>query len=98
MCWRLGRRAKCQKHCVLNATAKEPLPVLHVVALAKNPSWVFQSATAKDAAELADAAAMFVVVRAKSNLEVLNGNLRKRPPASIHLREHLRQLGEVRRH
>jgi hypothetical protein len=58
---------------------------------------VFQSATAKDAAELADAAAMFVVVRAKSNLEVLNGNLRKRPPASIHLREHLRQLGEVRR-
>jgi hypothetical protein len=59
---------------------------------------VFQSATAKDAAELADAAAMFVVVRAKSNLEVLNGNLRKRPPASIHLREHLRQLGEVRRH
>jgi hypothetical protein len=58
---------------------------------------VFQSATAKDAAELADAAAMFVVVRAKSNLEVLNGNLRKRPPASIHPREHLRQLGEVRR-
>jgi len=29
---------------------------------------VFQSATAKDAAELADAAAMFVVVRAKSNI------------------------------
>jgi hypothetical protein len=45
---------------------------------------VFQSATAKDAAELADAAAMFVVVRAKSNLAVLNGNLRKKPPASIH--------------
>jgi hypothetical protein len=38
---------------------------------------------------------MFVVVRAKSNLAVLNGNLRKRPPASIHLREHLRQLGDV---
>jgi hypothetical protein len=36
-----------------------------------------------------------VVVRAKSNLAVLNGNLRKRPPASIHLREHLRQLGDV---
>jgi hypothetical protein len=48
-------------------------------------------------AELADVAAMFVVVRAKSNLAVLNGNLRKRPPASIHLREHLRQLGDVGR-
>jgi hypothetical protein len=30
---------QCQiKHCVLNATAKERLPALHVVALAKNPS------------------------------------------------------------
>ena len=33
---------------------------------------VFHSATAKNAAELADTAAMFVVVRAKSNLEIPN--------------------------
>jgi hypothetical protein len=43
------------------------------VALVKNPSLVFYSATAKNAAELADTAAMFVVVRAKSNLEIPNG-------------------------
>jgi hypothetical protein len=54
-----------------------------------------------NAAELADAAAMFVVVRAKLNLEVLNGNPRRRPPAAIRrprLLEQLRQLGEVRGH
>jgi hypothetical protein len=46
-----------------------------------------------NAAELADAAATFVVVRAKSNLEFLNGNPRIRPPAAIR-----RELGEVRRY
>ena len=67
-----GRRWKCvgkrcqKKHCVLNATAKERLSALHVVALAKNPSQVFQSATVKNAAELGNAAAIFVVVQAKS--------------------------------
>ena len=55
-----------KKHCVLNATAKERLSALHVVALAKNPSQVFQSATVKNAAELGNAAAIFVVVQAKS--------------------------------
>jgi len=38
------------------------------VALAKNPRQVFQSVIATNAAQLADAAATFVVVRAKSNL------------------------------
>jgi hypothetical protein len=51
-----------------------------------------------NAVELADADAMFVVVRAKSNLDVLKGNLRRRPPATTRLRERLRQFGEVRRH
>ena len=55
-----------KKHCVLNATAKERLSALLVVALAKNPSQVFQSATVKNAAELGNAAAIFVVVQAKS--------------------------------
>jgi hypothetical protein len=40
-----------------------------------------------NAVELADADAMFVVVRAKSNLDVLKGNLRRRPPATTRLRE-----------
>src|SRR5262249_17168420 len=60
---------QCQiKHCVLNATARERLPAQHVVALAKNPSQVFQLATLKNAAELAAAAARFAVVRAKSKI------------------------------
>src|SRR5262249_15778299 len=60
---------QCQiKHCVLNATAKERLLALHVVALPKNPSYVFHSPIVKDAAEPADAAARFVVVRAKSKI------------------------------
>ena len=42
---------------------------------------MFQSASVKNAAELADAAAMFVVVRAKSNLEIPNKSLRRRPQA-----------------
>ena len=63
-----------QKHCVLSATANERPPASRVVALVKNPSLVFHSVTAKNAAELADTAAMFVVVRAKSNLEIPNGN------------------------
>ena len=44
------------------------------MAWAKSPPLVFHSVTAKNAAELADTAAMFVVVRAKSNLEIPNGN------------------------
>ena len=42
-----------------------------------------------NAAELADSAAMFVVVRPKSNLEVLNGDLRRRPPAAARRSEQL---------
>jgi len=55
---------------------------LRVVALVKSLSLVFHSVTAKNAAELADTAAMFVVVRAKSNLEIPNGNARARFSAS----------------
>ena len=68
-----------QKHCVLSATANERPPALRVVAWAKSPPLVFHSVTAKNAAELADTAATFVVVRAKSNLEIHNGSLRRRP-------------------
>lgn len=57
-----------KKHYVLSATANERPPALHAVALAKNPSQVFHSVSAMNVAELADAAAIFVVVRVKSNL------------------------------
>jgi len=91
--------SKCRKkHYVLNATANERPPALHVVALAKNPRQVFQSVVATNAAQLADAAATFVVVRAKSNLEIHTGSLRRRSQATTRLREQLRQLGEFRRH
>ncbi len=91
--------SKCHKeHCVLSATANERPPALHVVALAKNSRQVFQLVVATNAAQLADAAATFVMVRAKSNLEIHNGSLRRRPQAATRLREQLRQLGDVRRH
>ena len=70
-----------QKHCVLSATANERPPASRVMAWAKSPPQVFHSVAAMNAVELADADAMFVVARAKSNLDVLNGNLRRRPPS-----------------
>ena len=68
-----------KKHCVLNATAKERLSALHVVALAKNPPQVFQSATVKNAAELGNAAAIFVVVQAKS---IISRHVQRNPQRS----------------
>ena len=68
-----------KKHCVLNATAKERLSALHVVALAKNPSQGFQSATVKNAAELGNAAAIFVVVQAKS---IISRHVQRNPQRS----------------
>ena len=48
------------KHCALNAMAKERLPALHVVALAKNPLSASQLASVRNATGLASAAATFV--------------------------------------
>jgi hypothetical protein len=63
---------QCQtKRYVLDATVKEQLPVFHVMALAKNSPQVFQPVTVKNATEPADVPAMFVMVRAKSNISRL---------------------------
>jgi hypothetical protein len=52
---------RCQTgFCVLNVTAKEPLPAPFVVALASAPSQVCQSALVKNATEAAMSVAMFV--------------------------------------
>ena len=56
------------KYCVPSATANELFPALNVVALAKDVSSLFPSVTVRNAAELAVAAAMFVVVWAKSKM------------------------------
>jgi hypothetical protein len=45
------------KRCALNAMAKERLPALHVVALAKNPLSASQLASVRNATGLASAAA-----------------------------------------
>ena len=74
----MGGLNAAKKHCVLGATANERPPALRVVVPVKKPSLVFHSVTAKNAAELADTAAMFVVVRAKSNLEIPDGNQGRR--------------------
>ena len=51
-----------------------------------------------NSAELADAAAIFVVVRVKSNLRGSQRERREKvSPAATHLREHLRELADVRR-
>jgi hypothetical protein len=51
--------------------ANELFPALNVVALAKNASSLFQSVTVRNAAELAVAAAMFVVVWVKLKMSSL---------------------------
>jgi hypothetical protein len=62
---------RCQTDfCVLNVTAKEPLPAPFVVALASAPSQVCQSALVKNATEAAMSVAMFV-----AGLARLNGKL-----------------------
>ena len=55
------------EYCVLNAMAKERLPALYVVVLAKNRSWVTQSLNARNAAVLGSAVATCAVVLAKSS-------------------------------
>jgi len=55
---------------VPNATGKERLPALHVLALAKNPSPISRLETVKNATEVADAAAMFVAAQARSNRQI----------------------------
>jgi hypothetical protein len=52
--------------------AKERLPALHVVALAKNPLSASQLASVRNATGLASAAATFVAARAKSNHQSSN--------------------------
>ena len=57
---------ECQTDfCVLNVTAKEPLPAPFVVAPANAPSRVSQLAFAKNAREAATGVVMFVAVLAK---------------------------------
>jgi DNA-binding MltR family transcriptional regulator len=53
------------KSCVPNATAKEQVPALLVVAQAKDQSQVSQSVIVRSATELANAVAMFVGALAK---------------------------------
>jgi hypothetical protein len=52
--------------------AKERLPALHVVALAKNPVSASQLASVRNATGLASAAVTFVAARAKSNHQSSN--------------------------
>jgi hypothetical protein len=57
---------RCQTDfCVLNVTAKEPLPAPFVVAPASAPSLVSQLAFAKTAREAVTSVVMFVAVLAK---------------------------------
>jgi hypothetical protein len=59
---------RCQTDfCVLNVTAKEPLPAPFVAAQASAPSQVCQSALVKNATEAAMSVAMFVAGLAKLN-------------------------------
>jgi hypothetical protein len=55
---------ECQEHRVLDAMVKEQFYVLHVMALARNPSQILP---VKNVAALVTAAVMFAVARAKSN-------------------------------
>jgi hypothetical protein len=48
--------------------ANERFPALNAMAAAKRTSWPFHSVTVKNAAELADAAAMLVVAWVKSKM------------------------------
>jgi hypothetical protein len=50
--------------------AKELLPALYVMALAKNPSQVSRLETVKNATELADADAIFAAVQARSTRQI----------------------------
>jgi hypothetical protein len=51
-----AQEARCQqKHCALNAMAKEQLPALHVAALAKNPLSTSRLASVRNATGLASA-------------------------------------------
>jgi hypothetical protein len=62
----------CQtKHCAPSATANERFPALNAMAAAKRASWLFHSVSVKNAAELGDAAVMFVVARVKSKTSSL---------------------------
>jgi hypothetical protein len=67
------------EYCVLNAMAKERLPALYVVVLAKNRSWVTQSLNARNAAVLASAVATCAVVLAKSSQLIQISELTLRP-------------------
>jgi hypothetical protein len=61
-----GKASQCQtKSCVPNATAKEQVPALLVVAQAKDQLQVSQSVIVRSATELANAVAMFVGALAK---------------------------------
>jgi hypothetical protein len=55
----VGGKGYPKNYYVRNATAKERLPALHVMALARNPSLASRLQTVENATELADAAAMF---------------------------------------
>jgi hypothetical protein len=55
--------------------AKEPLPVLLVVALAPDRSWALPWVPVNSATEVANAGARFAVVRQKSNLTHSNDSL-----------------------
>lgn len=64
-----------QRFCVPSAMAKEPFPVLLVVALAPDRSWALPWVPVNSATEVANAGARFAVVRQKSNLTHSNNSL-----------------------